>query len=105
MSDTAQHNDNNGRITLAILGERMDVVIRQQAELMHQFRLHQEASARRDERISLLEQALHTICDRLGDVDKDVNNLKSRDWLAGGIATALATIAGIIAAVLGLKSP
>ena len=104
MSDTA-HNDNNGRITLAILGERMDVVIRQQGQLLQEFSQHRNESARRDERITKVETEIKEARSDVCDLNTDVEKLKTRDWLVGGIATALATIAGIIAAILGFRSP
>ena len=104
MSDTAQHNDNNGR-TLAVLVERVDVVIRQQGQLLQEFSQHRNESARRDERITKVETEIKEARSDVCDLNTDVENLKTRDWLVGGIATALATIVGIIAAILGLKSP
>jgi hypothetical protein len=89
--------DGNGRVTLALLGERMDTVIGLQKQMIANQGKH-------DERLSLLERCqdvhgerIKTACDDIGELEKSVDSIKTSDrW--GTIGTGIAaTIAGIIA--------
>jgi len=89
--------DGNGRVTLALIGQKLDMVIEKIDDLSDCYKAH-------NERISLLERTVDVRGERIKNIEDDVvsleasvDSIKTSDrW--GTIGTGIAaTIAGIIA--------
>jgi hypothetical protein len=94
MADIA---DGNGRVTLALVVQKVDIVLTVQQEILSAIRSH-------DNRLSLLERCTDVQGTRIQHIERDaaeleksVDSIKTQDkW--GTIGTGIAaTVAGIIA--------
>mgnify|MGYP000860173514 CR=1 FL=1 len=85
--DTADNG--NGRVTLAILGQKVDEVLRRMDEDNRSRREHEQ-------RINVLEQGAATRSQQIKDICEDVDRLESRDTFGSIISGLLAIVAGFI---------
>jgi len=87
MADIA---DGNGRVTLALVVQKVDIVLSVQQEILSAIRGH-------DNRLSLLERCTDVHGTRIQHIETDVETLNKRDgWSTFGTSVAV-IIAGMIA--------
>jgi multidrug resistance efflux pump len=98
---TEGHDNGNGRITMAVLGSKLDALteaFKQEREENRRWRESQE------QRLRMLEQGQETrreqitsVREQITDVRCDVDDLKRRDYISGGFGAAAAIVAGLAA--------
>jgi len=76
----------NGRVTNAELYDKIDELHKD----IHNYRIAQE------KRIVYLETCLPIFEKKMDDINRDVDNLKKRDYIVGGLGGVAATIAAIL---------
>lgn len=82
-------DNGNGRVTLALLGQKLDQVIQAQNEI-------KTALEKQGGRIGILENGAATKVEQIRQLAGDVDNLKARDAWGTGITGALSAIAMIL---------
>jgi hypothetical protein len=93
-TDTAA--DNNGRVTVAIIGQRLDALIAQNEKFLDKFERHLEQAHTRDRELALLRRDMDDIeCD-VRDHTEKIEKIDTREKIWSGANSILATIAGIL---------
>lgn len=98
---TAKTGDDNGKVTVAILGERVKVLIAQNEAFFKRFDAHLEQAAKRDERLSVLETRQLEVCELAKDNREELKGLWKRSNLYDGLVAAFSAFAAVIAAIWG----
>ena len=96
---TAQR-DTNGRITMAILGRDVQLILTHVEEIDKKLDTYQEEAHRRETRISLVEQKTDQACKQLekntDDIEKIWRGSKVYDSIVGFLSVCVSSIIGYI---------
>jgi hypothetical protein len=88
--------EDNGKVTIALLGVKLDAVASTLDKLNDKFDAHLGQAARRDERIALTERDVDAVCSSYKELRSDVEGLKKRSNILDAVTGALAIIAGLL---------
>ena len=89
MGTAASGDNGNGRITLALIGQKLDHIIEIQRDT-------NACMQRHEGRISCLEQGQARREEQIGTLKEEVTGLRSRDTTGNWVTGAMAMIAGAI---------
>lgn len=91
-------SDNNGRITMAVLGRDVQLILAHVEEIDKKLDVYQVEAHRRETRISLLEQKTETACKQVDknkdDIEKIWRGSKTYDGFVGFLSVCVSSIIG-----------
>jgi hypothetical protein len=81
--------EGNGRVTMALLGERLNHLIEQNDHMLKAFEKHTAESYVRDTRIAVLESNMGEACKKVDKLETRINSWSLINSLGAGIAAIL----------------
>ena len=81
--------EENGRVTMALLGERLNHLIVQNDQLLKSFEKHTGESYVRDTKIAVLESNMGEACKKVDKLETRINSWSLINSLGAGIAVIL----------------
>ena len=92
-------NNTNTKITVAVLGEKMDSLTNTVVEACSDMKIHTKRTSEVETCIAVLKSEFENLDDRMYDMKTDMNDMKDKNKLANiGIAAGEILI-GILAAI------
>ena len=92
---TADDNG-NGKVTLALLGQKVDHLSTQIDRLVNRFDSHLDETKARDTAVALLNQRAKDECEDIDELRDELKALQKRSYALDGVNAALAVLAGIL---------
>jgi len=94
----------NGKVTLGILGDRVNRLITQNEALLGKFERHLEQSSKRDERLGVLEVQQREVCELAKENRDDLEDMWKKSNILDGVLGFFTVLGSTIAAVIGGKN-
>jgi hypothetical protein len=98
---TVPEIDVNGKVTLGIVGDRVNRLIAQNEALLGKFERHLEQSSKRDERLGILEVQQKEVCKLAQDNRDDLEDMWKKSNILDGVLGFFTVLGSTIAAVIG----
>jgi ABC-type transporter Mla subunit MlaD len=100
--------NDNGRVTIAVIGSQLSDLIQQNGKLIERFDKHLEQASARDKQLAVQAQQITQICttlkdhgDEIDDLDKRLDDVNTKTNWWSGANTTLSILVGAVAAIFG----
>ena len=78
-------SDTNGRITMAIIGEKLEMLIAESKDIKHEVKQYNVEAQRRETRITVLEKQMVDACTDVNKLDASIDNIWRNSKIYDGI--------------------
>lgn len=99
MAATGENND--GKVTMALLDQKVTLILAQVEKMSGAWDLHAKEAAVRETNIALNKGKLEGACKKIDELDDDLDKLRDKVNIFGGGNASLAIIGSVIAGLFG----
>lgn len=102
-NDSFSNDNGNGKVTIAIINQKIEMILKQQELLSTKLEHSIEQSNDAYKTVALLEQIVNRHDKKVDELDCSIDKLKSKSDRQDGLVGVLAVLGSVIASLIGIN--